>query len=67
MAYSCYIILCHFLLYSQVNQLYVHLYSLIWGFPSHLGHHTALRRVPVLCSRFSLVIYIMQAFGAFFL
>ena len=34
------------LLYSKVNQLYVYLYPLIFGFPSYLGHHRALSRVP---------------------
>ena len=38
--------LCQFLLYSKVNQLYVHIYPLFFGFPSHLGHHRALNRVP---------------------
>ena len=35
-----------FLLYSKVNQLYVFIYPLFFGFPSHLGHHRALSRVP---------------------
>ena len=43
---SCFTILCQFLLYSKVNQLYVYIYPLFFGFPSHLGHHTALSRVP---------------------
>ena len=38
--------LCQFLLYSEVNQLYVYIYPLFFGFPSHLGHHRALSRVP---------------------
>ena len=38
--------LCQFLLYSRVNQLYVYLYPLFFGFPSHLGHHRSLSRVP---------------------
>jgi len=29
-----------------VNQLYVHVHLLFWGFPSHLGHHRASSRVP---------------------
>ena len=40
--------LCQFLLYSKVNQLYVYIYSLLFGFPSHLDHHRALSRV--LCA-----------------
>ena len=46
--YSCFTILCQFLLYSKVNQLYVYIYPLFFGFPSHLGHHRALSRV--LCA-----------------
>ena len=34
--------LCQFLLYSKVNQLYVYIYSLFFRFPSHLSHHRAL-------------------------
>ena len=44
--YSCFSLLCHFLLYSKVNQLYVYIYPLFFGFPSHLDHHRALSRVP---------------------
>ena len=44
--YSCFTILCQFLLYSKVNQLYIYIYSLFFGFPSYLGHHRALSRVP---------------------
>ena len=38
--------LCSFLPYSKVNQLYVYISALISGFPSHVGHHGALNRVP---------------------
>lgn len=34
--YSCFTLLCHFLLYSKVNQSYLYIYSLFCGFPSHL-------------------------------
>ena len=34
------------LLYSMVDQLYIHIYPVCFGFPSHLGHHGSLRRVP---------------------
>ena len=33
------------MLYSKVNQPYIHIYSL-FGFPSHLGHRRALSRAP---------------------
>ena len=34
--------LCQFLLYSKVNQLYVYIYPLLLESPSHLGHQQAL-------------------------
>jgi len=34
------------LLQGEVNQLYVYIYHLFFGFPSHLDHHRALSRVP---------------------
>ena len=37
---------CQFLLYSEVNQLYLYIHPLFFRFPSHLGHHSALSRVP---------------------
>ena len=43
-----------FLRYSRVNQLYVYICPLFFGFPSQSGDHRALSRVPcVLYSRFS--------------
>ena len=44
--YICFTILCQFILYSKVNQLYVYICPLFFGFPSHLGHQRALSRVP---------------------
>ena len=48
--YSCFKLSCQFLLqfllYSKVNQPYVYMHSLFFGFPSHLGHHRAPSRVP---------------------
>ena len=38
--------LCYFLLFSKVNQPYVYLYHLFFGFPSCVGYHRALSRVP---------------------
>ena len=38
--------LCQFLLYSKMNQLYIYIYPVFFGLPSHLGHHRALNRVP---------------------
>ena len=53
--------LCWFLLYGKVNQLYVYIYFLFLGFLSHLDHHIALSRIHVMYSRFSLVIYYIHA------
>ena len=54
--------LCQFLLYSKVNWLHVYIYALFFGFPSHLGHHRALSRVPCATQwvllRYLLYIYI---------
>ena len=41
--YSCFTMLCYFLLYSKVNQPYI--YPLFLRFLSRLSHHRALSRV----------------------
>ena len=61
MEYSCFITLCQFLLYCKVNQLHIYIYPFFFGFPSNLGNHRDSVEFPVLCSRFSLVIYIMHS------
>ena len=38
--------MCSFLLYSKMNQPYIHISLLPFGLPSHSGHHSALGRVP---------------------
>ena len=43
-------------MYSKVNQLYIHMDPLFFGFPSNSGHHRVLIEFPVLYSSFSLVI-----------
>ena len=40
--------------------IYIYIYPLFFGFPSHLGHHRASSTVPVLYSRFSLIIYFIH-------
>ena len=40
--YSCFTMLCYFLMYSKVNQPF----KFFLEFPSHLGHQIALSRVP---------------------
>ena len=37
--------LFYFLLYTKVNQLYVHMYLLFFKFFSHIGHYRVLSRV----------------------
>ena len=51
---------CYFLLYSDMNQLYVYKYPLFFEFPSYLGHHRIVE-FPMLYSRLSLVIYFMHS------
>ena len=36
--YSCFTVLCYFLLYHKVDQPSVYIYSLFFGLPSHSGH-----------------------------
>ena len=50
-----------FLLYNEVNQLYVYIQTLLFGLPS-LGHHRALR-IPcaILYNRFSWVFYFIHS------
>ena len=45
---SCFTMMCQFLLYSKMNQLYVYIYPFWFGFPSHSG-------IREHCSRFALV------------
>ena len=66
--------LCQFLLYCKVNQLYIYIYPLFFGFPSHLDHHRALNRVPcatqqVLISYlfFLIFIYLFGCTGSYLL
>ena len=63
-----------FLLYSIVNQLYVYIYLLCFGFPFHLGHHRALSTelysrfyTAELYSRFSLVVYFLHSINSVYM
>ena len=49
----CVCLCVYFLLYNKVNQLYVYICPLFFGFPSQCGHHRELNRVP---SRFLFII-----------
>ena len=42
--------LCQFLLYRKVNQSFLNIYPLLFGFPSHLGHHRAPSRIACACA-----------------
>ena len=53
--------LCWFLLHSKVNQSHVYLYTLFLDFPSHLGDRRAVSTVPVLRSKFSVVIHFVHS------
>ena len=65
--YNCFTMVCYFLLYNKVNQLYIytcsHISSLLCLPPSHppylppLGGHKAPADLPVLCGCFPLAIY----------
>ena len=46
--YSCFTMLCSFLLYSKANQLYAHIYPVFF----HLDHHRALSSVPCAIQSF---------------
>ena len=53
--YSCFTMLCQFLLYSRVNQSYIYMYPLFWGFLPIKVTTEHRVELPVLCGRFSLV------------
>ena len=54
--YSCFTMLCQFLMYRKMNQPKVNIYFLCFGFASQSGHHSASSRVScVVYRRFSLV------------
>ena len=56
MGYSCFAMLCKFMLIRNVNQLFT--YPLFSGFPSHLGRHGAFSRV--LCAIHTYILYIVS-------
>ena len=57
MEYSCFTLLCHFLLYSKLNQPYILLFL---DFPSSQVITEHQVEFPVIYSRFSLVIYFIH-------
>ena len=58
--YSCFTMLCSFLLYSSVNQLYVYIHFLPFGSPFRLGHR-ASRRVPCAMQQVLISIYFIPS------
>ena len=50
--YICVSMLYQFLLYSKVNQLYIHIYPCFFRFYSHRGHYKVLNRVPCTIRQF---------------
>ena len=50
-----------------MNQLSLYLCPLSFGFPSHLGHYRALRRVLCAIRRFSLVIYFIHSINSVYM
>ena len=57
LAYCWFILLCKFLLYSKVNQAYIHI-SLLFEFPLHSGHTEQWGEFLVLYSRFFFISYL---------
>ena len=53
--------LCQFLLFSKVNQLYIYIYLFFFGFPSHLSHRRALSRVPCAIQLVLIIISSMKS------
>ena len=49
----------------QQNESAIHVHICIpFGLPSHSGHHRPLKEFPVLCCRFSLVIYVIHSINS---
>ena len=57
--YYCFTMLCQFLLHGKVNQLYVYICPVFFGFPSYL--YNTEHWVPCAISRFSFVTYFMHS------
>ena len=55
--------LCQFLLYNNVNwpQVYIHSLFFFFKFPSNLGHHGALSRVPCAMQQFLISIFLIHS------
>ena len=63
MEYDWFTMLCYFLLYSKMNPFYICIYPFFFRFPSHLGHHRALSKVPWVTQQ--LLIILIDAFTDF--
>ena len=61
--YSCFAMLCYFLLYNKVNRPHVCIYPLFLESPSHLIYHTILSRAArILQSAIIVVVFATKAF-----
>jgi len=58
--YSLFNMLCYSMVYSNVNQLYMYIYPLLFRLFSHIDHYRVLRRVSELYSRSLLVIILYR-------
>ena len=58
--------LCSFLPYSRVNQLYVYIHPLPFGSPFHLGHR-ASRRVPWAIQQVLISIYFIHSVNSVYI
>ena len=61
MDYNCFTMLCQFLLYNKVNQLYLYIYLFFFNFLPIQVTTEHLIEFPVLYSRFSLTIYLTHS------
>ena len=58
LVYSCFTMLCSFLLYGKMNQPQSYIHPLLFGLPSNSDPHSALSRVP--CDlQYSLISYLL--------
>jgi len=63
---GCFTILWKFLLYSKVNQLYIYIHPLFYGFPTE-GTTEHWVEFPVPYGKFSLIIYFMHSISSVYM
>ena len=47
-----------------MNQLYIYIYPLFFGFPSHLDQHSALSRVPGVIQYVLIIFYFIHSINS---